>query len=203
MAQVSLDMYQTLAIAVVALLIGAWLKTKIKVLDRLCIPSPVVGGLLFSIITCVLYAANIVDFKWDDTLKNVCMVIFFTSVGFQANVKVLKSGGKALIVLLFCVLFLIEAQDVIAVAVSNVIGVDPLIGLATGSISMVGGHGTAGAFGPVLEDMGVTGATTVATAAATFGLVAGSLIGGPLGNNLIKIERSSEDPRDGHRRSAR
>ncbi len=186
MAQVSLDMYQTLAIAVVALLIGAWLKTKIKVLDRLCIPSPVVGGLLFSIITCVLYAANIVDFKWDDTLKNVCMVIFFTSVGFQANVKVLKSGGKALIVLLFCVLFLIEAQDVIAVAVSNVIGVDPLIGLATGSISMVGGHGTAGAFGPVLEDMGVTGATTVATAAATFGLVAGSLIGGPLGNNLIK-----------------
>lgn len=186
MAQVSLDMYQTLAIAVVALLIGAWLKTKIKVLDRLCIPSPVVGGLLFSIITCVLYAASIVDFKWDDTLKNVCMVIFFTSVGFQANVKVLKSGGKALIVLLFCVLFLIEAQDVIAVAVSNVIGVDPLIGLATGSISMVGGHGTAGAFGPVLEDMGVTGATTVATAAATFGLVAGSLIGGPLGNNLIK-----------------
>lgn len=177
MAQVSLDMYQTLAIAVVALLIGAWLKTKIKVLDRLCIPSPVVGGLLFSIITCVLYAASIVDFKWDDTLKNVCMVIFFTSVGFQANVKVLKSGGKALIVLLFCVLFLIEAQDVIAVAVSNVIGVDPLIGLATGSISMVGGHGTAGAFGPVLEDMGVTGATTVATAAATFGLVAGSLIG--------------------------
>ena len=119
MAQVSLDMYQTLAIAVVALLIGAWLKTKIKVLDRLCIPSPVVGGLLFSIITCVLYAASIVDFRWDDTLKNVCMVIFFTSVGFQANVKVLKSGGKALIVLLFCVLFLIEAQDVIAVAAST------------------------------------------------------------------------------------
>lgn len=95
MAQVSLDMYQTLAIAVVALLIGAWLKTKIKVLDRLCIPSPVVGGLLFSIITCVLYATSIVDFKWDDTLKNVCMVIFFTSVGFQANVKVLKSGRKS------------------------------------------------------------------------------------------------------------
>lgn len=186
MAEVSLDMYQTLAIAVVALLIGAWLKTKIKVLDRLCIPSPVVGGLLFSIITCVLFVTGIVDFKWDDTLKTVCMVIFFTSVGFQANIKVLKSGGKALVILLVCVLFLIEAQDVLAVGVANLLGIDPLIGLATGSISMVGGHGTAGAFGPVLEDLGVTGATTVATAAATFGLVAGSLVGGPIGNRLIK-----------------
>lgn len=186
MAEISLDMYQTLAVAVVALLIGAWLKTKIRVLERLCIPSPVVGGLLFSIIACVLYVTGVVDFVWDDTLKTVCMVIFFTSVGFQANVKVLKSGGKALIILLFCVLLLIEAQDVIAVAVANLLGVDPMIGLATGSISMVGGHGTAGAFGPVLEDLGVTGATTVATAAATFGLVAGSLIGGPIGNGLIK-----------------
>lgn len=186
MAEVSLDMYQTLAVAVVALLIGAWLKTKIKILDRLCIPSPVVGGLLFSIITCVLYVANVIDFTWDDTLKNVCMVIFFTSVGFQANIKVLKSGGKALIILLFVVLFLIEAQDFLAVGVATLLGVDPMIGLATGSISMVGGHGTAGAFGPVLEDLGVTGATTVATAAATFGLVAGSLVGGPIGNRLIK-----------------
>ncbi len=186
MAEVSLDMYQTLAVAVVALLIGAWLKTKIKILDRLCIPSPVVGGLLFSIIACVLYVTNVVDFAWDDTLKNVCMVIFFTSVGFQANIKVLKSGGKALIILLFVVLFLIEAQDFLAVGVATLLGVDPMIGLATGSISMVGGHGTAGAFGPVLEDLGVTGATTVATAAATFGLVAGSLVGGPIGNRLIK-----------------
>lgn len=186
MAEVSLDMYQTLAVAVVALLIGAWLKTKIKILDRLCIPSPVVGGLLFSIIACVLYVTNIVDFAWDDTLKNVCMVIFFTSVGFQANIKVLKSGGKALIILLFVVLFLIEAQDFLAVGIASLLGVDPMIGLATGSISMVGGHGTAGAFGPVLEDLGVTGATTVATAAATFGLVAGSLVGGPIGNRLIK-----------------
>ncbi len=186
MAEVSLDMYQTLAVAVVALLIGAWLKTKIKILDRLCIPSPVVGGLLFSIITCVLYVTNVIDFAWDDTLKNVCMVIFFTSVGFQANIKVLKSGGKALIILLFVVLFLIEAQDFLAVGVATMLGIDPMIGLATGSISMVGGHGTAGAFGPVLEDLGITGATTVATAAATFGLVAGSLVGGPIGNRLIK-----------------
>lgn len=186
MAEVSLDMYQTLAVAVVALLIGAWLKTKIKILDRLCIPSPVVGGLLFSIITCVLYVTNVIDFAWDDTLKNVCMVIFFTSVGFQANIKVLKSGGKALIILLFVVLFLIEAQDFLAIGVATMLGIDPMIGLATGSISMVGGHGTAGAFGPVLEDLGITGATTVATAAATFGLVAGSLVGGPIGNRLIK-----------------
>lgn len=114
------------------------------------------------------------------------MVFFFTSVGFQANLKVLKSGGKSLVVFLLLVVVLIVLQNVLAVGVSNVMGIDPLIGMCTGSIPMVGGHGTAGAFGPVLEDFNVTGATTICTAAATFGLVAGSLIGGPIGKRLIE-----------------
>ena len=114
------------------------------------------------------------------------MVFFFTSVGFQANIRVLKSGGKALIVLLVLVAILIVAQNGIALGLSSALGLDPLLGLCTGSIPMVGGHGTAGAFGPILEDLGLDGATTVATAAATFGLIAGSLMGGPLGNGLIK-----------------
>ena len=126
----------------------------------------------------------IIDF--DDTLKEVCMVFFFTSVGFQANLKVLKSGGKSLIVFLFLVIMLIVMQNFSAIGLANLIGLDSLTGMTTGSIPMVGGHGTAGAFGPVLEDFGVQGATTVCTAAATFGLIAGSLMGGPVGNRLIK-----------------
>lgn len=114
------------------------------------------------------------------------MVLFFTSVGFQANLKVLKSGGRALIVFLVLVVALIIGQNFASIGLANVLGLDSLTGMTTGSIPMIGGHGTAGAFGPVLEDFGVSGATTVCTAAATFGLIAGSLMGGPIGNRLIK-----------------
>ena len=183
---ITLDMYQTVAVAVVVLMIGNFLKKKISFLQRFCIPSPVIGGLLFAIFTLILYATGIAVIDFDDTLKEVCMVLFFTSVGFQANLKVLKSGGKALIVFLVLVVALIIGQNFASIGLANVLGLDSLTGMTTGSIPMIGGHGTAGAFGPVLEDFGVSGATTVCTAAATFGLIAGSLMGGPIGNRLIK-----------------
>ena len=179
------NMYQTLAVAVVMLYVGTWLKRRVEFLETFCIPSPVVGGLLFAIISCILYTSGVVAFSFDETLKNVCMVAFFTSVGFQANVKILKSGGVALLIFLGCVIGLIITQNFLAVMLSNILNISPFIGLCTGSISMVGGHGTAGAFGPVLEDLGLVGATTLCTAAATFGLVTGSLMGGPLGRRLI------------------
>ena len=183
---ITLDMYQTVAVAVVVLMIGNFLKKKISFLQRFCIPAPVIGGLLFAIFTLILYATGIAVIDFDDTLKEVCMVLFFTSVGFQANLKVLKSGGKALIVFLVLVVALIIGQNFASIGLANVLGLDSLTGMTTGSIPMIGGHGTAGAFGPVLEDFGVSGATTVCTAAATFGLIAGSLMGGPIGNRLIK-----------------
>lgn len=183
---ITLDMYQTVAVAVVVLMIGNFLKKKISFLQRFCIPAPVIGGLLFAIFTLILYATGIAVIDFDDTLKEVCMVLFFTSVGFQANLKVLKSGGKALIVFLVLVVALMIGQNFASIGLANVLGLDSLTGMTTGSIPMIGGHGTAGAFGPVLEDFGVSGATTVCTAAATFGLIAGSLIGGPIGNRLIK-----------------
>ena len=184
--ELHLDMYQTLAIAVLVLLLGRFLKKKINFLEKFCIPAPVVGGLLFAILTCVLYGTGIAEVSFDDTLREVCMVFFFTSVGFQANLKVLKSGGKSLIVFLGRVVGLILCQNLLAVGMSKVLNLDPLIGLCTGSIPMVGGHGTAGAFGPVLEDFNVSGATTLCTAAATFGLITGSLIGGPIGKSLVE-----------------
>lgn len=183
---ITLDMYQTIAVAVIVLMAGAFLKKHISFLQKFCIPAPVIGGLLFAILTLVLYMTGVAVIDFDDTLKGVCMVFFFTSVGFQANLKVLKSGGKSLIVFLFLVIMLIVMQNFSAIGLANLIGLDSLTGMTTGSIPMVGGHGTAGAFGPVLEDFGVQGATTVCTAAATFGLIAGSLMGGPVGNRLIK-----------------
>lgn len=179
-------MYQTIAVAVVVLILGAFLKRKISFLEKFCIPAPVIGGLIFAIFTLICYSTGILEIDFDDTLKEVCMVFFFTSVGFQANLKVLKSGGKPLAIFLVLVIVLIITQNFTAIGLANLLGLDSLTGMTTGSIPMVGGHGTAGAFGPVLEDFGISGATTVCTAAATFGLVAGSLMGGPIGNRLIK-----------------
>ena len=184
--KIELDMYQTLAIAVLVLMLGKFLRERVRLLERFCIPAPVIGGVLFAIFTCVCYVTGVAEFAFDDTLKEVCMVMFFTSVGFQANLKVLKSGGKAMIVFLGVVIVLIVSQNFIAVGLAKLLGVDTLVGLCTGSIPMVGGHGTAGAFGPVLEDFGIQGATTLCTAAATYGLIAGSMMGGPLGKMLIE-----------------
>ena len=184
--KIELDMYQTLAMAVLVLMLGKFLRGQVQVLEKFCIPAPVIGGVLFAIFTCVCYVTGIAEFGFDDILKEVCMVFFFTSVGFQANLKVLKSGGKAMIVFLGLVIVLIVGQNVLAVGLAKLLGVDTLVGLCTGSIPMVGGHGTAGAFGPVLEDFGISGATTLCTAAATYGLIAGSMMGGPIGKMLIE-----------------
>ncbi len=184
--KIQLDMYQTIAVAVVVLMLGNFLKKKISMLERFCIPAPVIGGILFAVFTCICYVTGIAEFSFDDILKEVCMVFFFTSVGFQANLKVLKSGGKSLIVFLGLVIVLILSQNFLAVGLAKVLHIETLVGLCTGSIPMVGGHGTSGAFGPVLEDFGISGATTLCTAAATFGLIAGSMMGGPLGKRLIE-----------------
>ena len=179
-------MYQTIAVAVVVLMLGNFLKHRIAILERFCIPAPVIGGVIFAIFTCICYVTGIAEFSFDDILKEVCMVFFFTSVGFQANLKVLKSGGKSLIIFLILVIVLIICQNFLAVGLSKALQISPLVGLCTGSIPMIGGHGTAGAFGPVLEDFGVKGASTLCTAAATFGLIAGSIMGGPVGKRLIE-----------------
>ena len=183
--EIQIDMYQTLAVSVLVLILGQFLKKRINFLEKFCIPAPVIGGLLFAVLTCVCYSLGIAEFTFDDTLREVCMVFFFTSVGFQANLKVLKSGGKSLFIFLGLVVVLIVSQNFLALGEGKLLHLYPLVGLCTGSIPMVGGHGTAGAFGPVLEDFDVKGATTICTAAATFGLIAGSLIGGPIGKRLI------------------
>ncbi|MCQ2146008.1 MAG: sodium/glutamate symporter [Bacteroidales bacterium] len=183
--QILLDMYQTAGVGVVALILGMFFTRSIPVLKRLCIPAPVSGGILISLTTLLCYSLFGIEFSFDGTLKDICMMVFFTSVGFQSNLKVLKQGGKPLIMMILLVLVLIIVQNLLSVGIASGMGLSPLVGMAAGSIPMCGGHGTAGGFSGLLESMGLQGASSITMAAATFGLVAGSIIGGPLAERLI------------------
>lgn len=181
-----LDMIQAAALAVVVLFIGKKIKVKLSFLDKYCIPAPVIGGLLFALITLVLKLSNILTFEMDITLQKLFMTAFFTTIGFTASFKLLKKGGKQVFIFLGLSIILVIMQNITGVTLAKLFGLNPLLGLATGSVPMVGGHGTAGAFGPILEKAGAVGATTVAMASATFGLIMGSMIGGPIGKRLIE-----------------
>ena len=126
---IELDMYQTIATAVVALMLGKFLRRRCAILERFCIPAPVIGGVIFAVLTCICYVLGIAEFSFDDTLKEVCMVFFFTSVGFQANLKVLRSGGKALIVFLALVVALILSQNFLATGLAKLLRIPTLVGL--------------------------------------------------------------------------
>lgn len=195
---ITLDMLQSAGIGALALLTGIFMTRKIKWLQRFCIPSPVSGGLVFSIITLLLYKFIHVEVTFDGTLKDVFMLAFFTSVGFQSNLNVIKQGGKTLVMMLILLVGIIATQNLIPIGFCKLLDTNPLIGMAAGSISMAGGHGTAGGFSAVLESMGLQGAATISMAAATFGLIAGSVIGGPVAERLIRKHLSSErlEPKD-------
>ena len=185
-------MFASAGIGVLALYLGMVLTRRVGFLRRFCIPSPVSGGLLISLLTLALYSFFGVECRFDGTVKDLCMLLFFTSVGFQSDVKVLRSGGKPLLVMIALVACLIVAQNLISVGIACGLKLNPLLGMAAGSIPMSGGHGTAGGFAPLLEELGLEGASAIAMAAATFGLVAGSLLGGPLGESLIRRHRLGE-----------
>ena len=191
MTQLSLDMYASAGVGVVALLLGLLFTRAIPFLKRFCIPAPVSGGLLISLLTLLLYGVFGVECQFDGTLKDFCMMLFFTSVGFQCDLGMLKKGGRPLVVMIVLVFFLIVIQNLISVGIACGLKLDPLFGMAAGSIPMSGGHGTSGGFSPLLEQMGLQSASSITMAAATFGLLAGSLLGGPLGELLIRRHKLS------------
>ena len=192
MTSIELDMIQTAGIGALALIVGMILTRKVAFLQKFCVPSPVSGGIIFSLITLALYGWFHVEVSFDGALKDVFMLAFFTSVGFQSDLKVLKQGGKLLIVMLVLLVAIIAMQNLMPIGITRLMGVDPLIGMASGSISMTGGHGTAAGFANVLEGMGLHGAGTIGMAAATFGLIAGSMIGGPLAERIIRTKLTHE-----------
>lgn len=178
-------MPETLAIAVALLLLGRWIKEKVTILKKFFIPAPVVGGLIFSIVTLIGHEYNLFHFSFDSQLKSLLMLAFFTTIGFAASIKMLLKGGLSVMIFLVVSIILIIIQNMVGVTLCGILGINKLLGLAAGSIALTGGHGTAAAFGPELVKAGAEAGVSVSVAAATFGLVAGCMIGGPIAKRLM------------------
>ena len=190
--------YYTLIAATLVLLLGRLLVAKIKLLQNFNIPEPVAGGLLMSFLVYLLYIVTGLSFEngltfgegislnFDKGLQDSFMLFFFTSIGLSADLSRLKSGGIGLFIFLGIVALFIVVQNIVGIGLASAFGLEPIIGLVTGSITLTGGHGTAGAWGKVLEqDYHIQGATALGMASATFGLVLGGLIGGPVARRLV------------------
>ncbi len=182
----NLSMIQTVALALGVYFLGSFIRRKIPVLIRLSIPAPVIGGLIFAGLSTFLRTQGILGFELDSTMQTALMIMFFCTIGMGASVTLLKKGGMPLIIFFLLSVVLAVLQNVVGIGLAKVTGIDPLFGIISGAVTLMGGLGTGGAFGPLFEEWGVTGATTAAIACATFGMVAGSLMGGPLGESLIK-----------------
>ena len=180
MIEITMNMYHATAVAALVLMLGRLLVKKVPVFSRYCIPAPVVGGLVYSLVHLALYMTGVATISFDGTLQSFFMTVFFTSVGFMASFALLKKGGVQVFIFLGVSIVLVTCQDIIGSALAGVLGLDPRLGLAMGSIPLVGGHGTAGSFGPMMEGLGIEGAAVVSLAAATYGLVSGSMMGGPV-----------------------
>ena len=185
MFEYQLNMAETVGFAIILLLLGRWIKRRVNFFEKFFIPAPVIGGTLFSIILLIGHQTETFTFSFNDDIKNLLMIAFFTTVGFSASLKILKKGGVGVALFLLAAVILVVIQDIVGPVLAKALGIDPLLGLAAGSIPLTGGHGTSGAFGPYLEDLGATGATVVAVASATYGLIAGCLIGGPRARRLM------------------
>lgn len=183
--ELNLNIYETMALVSTIFYLGKYMRWKVSTLVKFCIPPAVVGGFIFALLTLLLHISDIITLNLDMTLQNLFMTTFFTSIGFTASFKVLKQGGKQVIIFLGLAALLVILQNSVGVTLASLFNLNPLLGLCTGSIPMIGGHGTAGSFGPMLEEMGVAKATTVSVASATFGLIMGSIIGGFVARNLI------------------
>lgn len=168
------------------LIVGNWISKKYKFFWKFSIPAPVIGGFGFAIIMWVLKETNLMNFEFDDTLYDLFMYIFFVTIGLTTGLNLLKRGGKLLLIYVSVCWFLVIVQSSIGLGIAALTDTSSLTGLMAGYPSMQGGHGMAGSLAPVAEGLGESNALTVGMAAATFGLIAGSLIGGPVGNMLIK-----------------
>ncbi len=188
MASIQLDMYQACALGALVYCLGRFMVKKLAFLSKYCIPAPVAGGIVFAFVHLALYGTGILEISFDTTLQTVFMTIFFCSVGFTACFRLLRKGGVQVFIFLALAILICVIQDGVGSALAAAFGLDPLLGLCMGSMPLVGGHGTSGSFGPLLEsDYAVAGATTVALAAATYGLVSGSMMGGPIAR--ARVER--------------
>lgn len=181
-----LDIIQSLGIAMLALAFGTYIKSKFRFFEKFFIPSPVIGGLIVSILVFLSHNIFSLDIEFDVSLQDFFMNIFFTAIGLSASFKSLKKAGWLGLKLSLAIIILIPLQNVVSVSLAKLLGINPLHGVAMGSTSMTGGIGSAISFGKVMEQMGAVNNISIGVAAATFGLLVGSLVGGPIANRLIR-----------------
>lgn len=194
MITINLNLIATLSIAIILFLIGSFLKNKIEFFNKFCIPSPVIGGLLFTLISLILQLSNLITINILENIVPFFMSIFFTVLGLNASFKLIKKGGKLLFTYWILCGGLALFQNIISVVMAKITNVHPLIGLMCGTISMEGGHGNAAAFGSTIEGMGVDGAVTIGLAAATLGIILGGVLGAPVSRFLIERYKLKPNP---------
>lgn len=186
----------TLAFAATLLLLGYFVKDKVKILDKYCIPAPVIGGFIFMFITWVGYSTSVFSFNFQNIFQETFMLAFFTTVGLGASFKLLKKGGKLLIIYWAVAGVISILQNTLGIALSKAIGLESSYALLASAISMVGGHGAALSYGNTFADLGYEAAPLVGAAAATFGLISAVLVGGPVGRRLIEKNNLKPDHDD-------
>lgn len=193
---ISFNLMQTVGFAIIVYYIGKFLRKKISFFQKFCVPAPVIGGFLFAIIRFLLQISGIVTFEFDQALQNPFMMVFFTAIGVGADLDTLKKGGKGFLIFWLISAILVLGQNTIGLVLAKALSENPLLGLVCGSVTMVGGHGSAGAWGGTFAKLGLENGKTFALAAATFGVIMGSLIGGPIGSTLIRKHNLSGDKKD-------
>ncbi|WP_131108158.1 sodium/glutamate symporter [Pseudomonas sp. Sample_10] len=183
---VQLDFYGTLVAASLVLLLGRGLVTRVGFLRAYNIPEPVAGGLLVALVLLVLRSLDM-EVRFDTSLQTPLMLAFFATIGLSADFASLKKGGRIVGMFVLAVTGLLVVQNAMGIGLATALGLDPLMGLLTGSVTLAGGHGTGAAWGATFsEKYGLASASELAMASATFGLVLGGLIGGPVARLLIK-----------------
>ena len=186
MLEINLNMYHALALAAVMYWVGKVVTSKVPFFGKFCIPAPLIGGLIFSLANAALYAAGVAVVSFDQTFGTLFMTMFFTSVGFSASIPALIKGGRFVFVMTIMSAVVIVLQNGLGIALMSLMGENPLYGIACGSLSLIGGPGTSAGIGPDLVAAGAVGATEIAIASATFGMVCGSIISGPTARRLIE-----------------
>jgi len=194
--KINVNVAVTLAFAAILLLLGYFVKDKIKILEKYCIPAPVIGGFIFMFITWIGHSTNAFNFSFQNIFQDVFMLAFFTTVGLGASFKLLKKGGKLLVIYWAIAGVVSLLQNVLGITISKVIGLEAPYALLASAISMVGGHGAALSYGTTFNEMGYEVAPLVGAAAATFGLISAVLVGGPLGRRLIEKNNLKPDTDD-------
>lgn len=183
---VQLDFYGTLVAASLVLLLGRVFVARVSFLRIYNIPEPVAGGLIVALGLLALRFFDI-QVSFDPALQTPLMLTFFATIGLSADFANLKKGGRVVGIFLLAVTGLLLVQNALGIGLATLLGLDPLMGLLTGSVALAGGHGTGAAWGATFsEKYGLASASELAMASATFGLVLGGLIGGPVARLLIK-----------------